>query len=447
MTQLVVKSQRVIFPEGERPAVIVIRDGIIQKVKDFDDEPETFNSQLLDVGEQVVMPGIIDVHVHINEPGRTDWEGFATATRAAAMGGATTLVDMPLNSTPVTTTVENFQAKLDAAEGQLATNVAYHAGVIPNHVKELDQLLSMGAIAGKAFMIDSGMEDFPFSDQATLRDAMRVLKKHGKPLLAHGELDLQLPMPATPWVKYEDYLASRPPSMEIEAVKMLIELCAETDCAVHLVHLSAAEPLAILQEARAGGLPITVETSPHYLYLAAEDISDGATQFKCAPPIRLKENQERLRQALLAEDIDLVATDHSPCPPELKGMDTGDFSTAWGGISSLQYCLPITWSAMRQVGATPVDIARWLCQNPARSMGLQQLGRIGVGKTADLTIWDPERELTVSPAVTQHRHKITPYDGATLTGKVTHTILGGNLIFEDGVVNPGLRGRSILKTG
>ncbi len=445
MSGLVIKSRRVVFPGGERPAVILVRDGIIQEVREYADELNTGDLPVLDFGDDVVMPGIIDVHVHVNEPGRTEWEGFETATKAAAMGGVTTIVDMPLNSTPVTTTVENFRAKLDAAEGKLAVNVAYHAGVIPDHADQLDQVLEMGAIAGKAFMIDSGMEDFPFADRDTLREAMMVLKRHGKPLLAHGELALDLAQPQQPWIKFADYLASRPQAMETAAVKMLIDLCAETDCAVHLVHLSATDALPLLKDARGGGLPITVETSPHYLYFAAEDVSDGATQFKCAPPIREKENQTILRQALLNGDIDLVATDHSPCPPSLKNIESGDFSTAWGGISSLQYVLPVTWSAMREVGAEPADMARWLCQKPAGSMGLRQHGRIDTGKVADFVVWDPDGSVEVSGEMTQHRHKITPYDGLSLTGRVSCTVLGGKVIYQNGDLIDEKLGRSILK--
>lgn len=444
MSRVIVRGERIVFPDGERPGAICIEDGIIQSIGDINDFPVIVGDRLIDAANHVVMAGMIDVHVHINEPGRTDWEGFETATRAAAMGGSTLLVDMPLNSTPVTTTVENFQLKLDAAEGKLAVNVAYHAGVIPGHAEQLDQLLSMGAIAGKAFMIDSGMDDFPFADRETLREAMLVLKKHGKPLLAHGELDLDLETPATPWTDFADYLASRPQAMETAAVKMLIDLCAETDCAVHLVHLSATEPLPMLRDAREGGLPFTVETSPHYLLLAAEDVPDGATQFKCAPPIRGVENRSVLRQALTDGDIDLVATDHSPCPPELKNLATGDFSTAWGGISSLQYMLPIVWTAMQEQGATPADMAKWLSQKPAKMLGLKSHGRLSLGKVADLVIWDPSGETHVTPELTAHKHKITPYDGMKLKGKVLHTMVGGKTVFENDVITTSNIGKSLM---
>ena len=428
MGTFILQGERVVFPDGERPGSIYITDGEIRAVG----RRHQFAGyeELIDVGSQVIMPGMIDVHVHINEPGRTDWEGFETATKAAAVGG--------------TTTVESFQQKLDAAEGKLSVNVAYHAGVIPNHAAHLDQLLSMGAIAGKAFMINSGMDDFPFSDRETLREAMLVLKNHGKPLLAHGELDLNLKTPPAPWTKFSDYLASRPQAMETAAVQMLIELCEETGCAVHLVHLSAIEPLEMLRSARKRGLPITVETSPHYLLLTAEDVPDGQTQFKCAPPIREASNQVVLKNALMAGDIDLVATDHSPCPPSLKNFETGDFSTAWGGISSLQYMLPIVWTAMESEGATPADMARWLCQKPAEMLGLDRLGALEVGKKADIIVWDPASETVVEPASTYHRHKVTPYDGRSLKGCVTQTILGGRTIFKDGKLTQPNLGKSLM---
>lgn len=444
MSVFVLQGERVIFPDGDRPGALYISEGHIKAVG----RRHQFAGyeQVIDVGGKIIMAGIVDVHVHINEPGRADWEGFSTATKAAAYGGITTLVDMPLNSTPVTTTIDHFQQKLDAAENQLAVNVAYHAGVIPGHVAHLDKVLGMGAVAGKAFMIDSGMEDFPFADRETLREAMLVLKKHNKPLLAHGELKLDLEMPKTPWTKFADYLASRPQAMETAAVKMLIELCEETGCAVHLVHLSATEPLALLRSSRAKGLPITVETSPHYLYLSAEDVPDGATQFKCAPPIRKRENQNVLRDALMASDIDLIATDHSPCPPELKNLDTGDFATAWGGISSVQYLLPIIWSAMHGAGATPSDLARWLCQKPAEMLGLSKMGigTLAKGNVADVIVWDPEAEFTVGSDLTQHRHKLTPYDGRTLKGIVDQTILGGRTIFKDGLLTRSDFGKSLM---
>ncbi|MFT5196776.1 MAG: allantoinase, partial [Candidatus Promineifilaceae bacterium] len=385
MAVFVLQGERVIFPDGERPGSLYIADGRIKAVG----RRHQFAGyeEVIDVGNRVIMAGMIDAHVHINEPGRSDWEGFVTATRAAAAGGTTTLVDMPLNSSPVTTTVENFQLKLDAAEGKLAVNVGYYAGVIPNHAKQLDEVLSMGAMAGKAFMIDSGIDEFPFADRDTLRESMLVLKKHNKPLLAHGEVDIGLELPPTPWTTFGDYLSTRPPAMETAAVQMLIELCEETGCAVHLVHLSAVEPLPMLRAARARGLSITVETSPHYLYLAAEDILDRQTQFKGSPPIRDRANQVVLRQALLAGDIDLVGTDHSPCPPELKNFETGDFATAWGGLSSLQYLLPVVWTAMREVGATPSDMARWCCQKPAEMLALDQLGTLEKGKSADVIVW------------------------------------------------------------
>ena len=445
MKEFILRGERVILPRGESAAALLISNGVIKSIGDYASTFQTKVETLIDVGRSVLMPGLVDMHVHINEPGRTAWEGFLTATQSAAAGGTTTLVDMPLNSSPVTTTVDHFNQKLEAAKGKLAVDVGYYAGIIPNHSKHLDQLLSQGAMAGKAFLIDSGIDEFPFADRETLREAMHILKRHNKPLLAHAELPAkQHTEPPKPWTKYADYLASRPPEMETTAIDMLIELCEETGCAVHVVHLSAIEPLDMLRDARARGLPITVETSPHYLLLAAEDIPDGRTDFKCAPPIREKANQSVLRQALLSGDIDLVATDHSPCPPDLKNLESGDFATAWGGISSLQYLLPIVWTGLKDLGAVPSHLSRWLSQNPANVLGLHDRGRIEVGRRADFVSWNPDASFEVSATQTHHRHKLTPYDGMTLWGKVQLTMLGGEIIFQDGqILSPNL-GKSLM---
>lgn len=444
MNHFVLKGKHIVLPSGVAAASILIVEGVIEAIGGYDADFDQSAINTIDMQEMVIMPGLVDVHVHINEPGRTEWEGFETATQAAAAGGVTTVIDMPLNSSPVTTTVESFQQKLEAADGKLAVDVAYHAGVVPDHAEQLDQVLSMGAIAGKAFMIDSGIDEFPFADRNALRAGMRVLKAHNKPLLAHGEVELGVNTPAPPWTRFNDYLASRPQAMETAAVKMLIELCQETGCAVHLVHLSATEPLEMLRAARAKGLPITVETSPHYLLLTAEEILDGRTEFKCAPPIREKANQAILKQALLNGDIDIVATDHSPCSPDLKKLETGDFSSAWGGISSLQYLLPIVWTAMKDDGATPADLARWLSANPAKIMGLQDRGTIEVGRKADLVCWSAERSFEVNPALTRHRHKLTPYNGRTLFGQVQMTMLGGKIIFQNGELKASDLGKSLM---
>ncbi|MEM9776494.1 MAG: amidohydrolase family protein, partial [Chloroflexota bacterium] len=263
MSEFVLKGKRVVLTDGESAASLLISDGNIVSIGEHNAEYDLPAKDIYDLGCSVLMPGIIDVHVHINEPGRTEWEGFETATQAAAAGGLTTLADMPLNSSPVTTTVESFRKKLNESSTKLAVDVAYHAGVVPDHAEQLNKVLSMGAIAGKAFMIDSGIDEFPFADRDTLHEAMTVLKTHNKPLLAHAELELSLDLPEPPWTRFKDYLASRPQAMETGAVKLLIELCKETGCAVHVVHLSATEPLEMLRAARAKGLPITVETSPH----------------------------------------------------------------------------------------------------------------------------------------------------------------------------------------
>ncbi len=303
------------------------------------------------------MPGVVDAHVHINEPGRTHWEGFATATQAAAVGGTTTVVDMPLNSDPVTTTPEALVAKQAAAHGQLWVDCAFYAGVVPGQINQLEALLAAGCVGGKAFMVYSGIPEFAAAGPADLRHAMQILARHQRPLLVHAEVDYPpAARPPRPWRTYASYLATRPPSWEVEAIRVLIDLCRETGCHTHIVHLATAEALPFLRAARAEGLPITVETAPHYLHFAAEQIATGDTLFKCAPPIRQADNREALWAALLAGDIDLVATDHSPCPPELKQLQTGDFAAAWGGHCGCNGCCP--WSGAVFAGAAAVSVGR-----------------------------------------------------------------------------------------
>lgn len=425
------RSTQVVFNKQLQPATLLIEEGRIAEILPYDQLPA--DVLLEDVGSLVVMPGCIDAHVHINEPGRTNWEGFATATQAAAAGGITTLVDMPLNSSPVTTTPEALQKKLLAAQGQLWVNCAFYAGVVPGHLAQLDELLAAGCVAGKAFMVHSGLDEFPAVGEAELRQAMLILKKHGKPLLAHAELELTAPVNTQPR-SYSAYLASRPEVWEVEAIRLLIKLCRETGCAVHVVHLSAAAAVPLLAQAKAEGLPITVETAPHYLYFAAETIPDGATQFKCAPPIRPRANQEQLWQGLETGVIDFIATDHSPCEPELKQLASGDFTQAWGGIASLQWLLPAVWSQAKKRGFSVVKLAEWLSQRPAAFLGLTGRGEIAAGAVADLVVWNPEEEFEITPESVRHRHSISPYVGETVKGVIERTYVAGQLVYQTGRV-------------
>ncbi|HEV2130748.1 MAG TPA: allantoinase AllB, partial [Longimicrobiaceae bacterium] len=401
---------------------------------------------LVDAGDAVVMPGLVDTHVHINEPGRTEWEGFETATRAAAAGGVTTLVDMPLNSIPAATAVAGLRAKLEAAAEQCWVDVGFWGGMVPGNRTELGPLLAAGARGFKCFLVPSGVEEFPHVSEHDLREALPELAARGAVLLAHAELPGPLEaasatLSADPR-SYAAYLRSRPPQAEVEAIRLLIRLCREVGARIHIVHLAAAEALPLLREARAEGLPITAESCPHYLHFAAEEIPDGATQLKCAPPIRERANRERLWEALGDGTIGMVGTDHSPCPPAMKALDSGDFGRAWGGISSLQLGLSVMWRGARERGYPLDRLAEWMSAAPARLAGLgHRKGAIAVGYDADLVVWSPETEFVVDPAGLHHRHKLTPYAGARLPGVVEMTFLRGEKIYDRGEFRTGPSGR------
>lgn len=424
------RSSRVVLPDAVGPATIVIRDERIEAV--------TANpgplAELVDVGDLVVSPGLVDCHVHVNEPGRTEWEGFETATRAAAAGGVTTVVDMPLNSLPVTTTAAAFEAKLAACRDKCTVDVGFWGGVVPGNTGDLPELARAGVLGCKAFLVHSGIDDFPNVTREDLRAAMPVLRDLGLPLLAHAELDLGAPVDeATSPCAYRRYLASRPPAWEDAAIRLIVELCRETGCAVHIVHLSSAGSIEVLRRAKAEGLPVTVETCPHYLCLEAEQIPDGATHFKCAPPIRDHANREALWDALFEGVIDFVISDHSPCVPALKLPEQGDFLNAWGGIASLQLGLPAVWTEARRRGATLLQLSRWTSSHPAAFAGLgRRKGRIAPGFDADLVVWDPEASFEVVPEGLFFRHKVSPYLGSELQGRVHATWLRGVKVFDGG---------------
>ena len=387
-----------------------------------------------EAGDSVIMPGLVDTHVHINEPGRAEWEGFETATKAAAAGGITTLVDMPLNSTPVTTTVPAFREKLSAAEGKLWVDCGFHGGVVPGNAQELQGLIGAGVLGFKAFLVHSGIDEFPHVTEHDLRLAMPLIARSNLPLLVHCELAADIPQAAGRGSKiYGDYLSSRPSEWEHDAIALMIRLCRAYRCRTHIVHLSSADALPILTDARSEELPLTVETCPHYLYFTAEEIPDGDTRYKCAPPIRGRGNRERLWGAARDGIIDMIVSDHSPSTPGLKCMETGNFQQAWGGIASLQFGLSIIWTEARQRGFTIADIARLMSRQPAALVNLgQRKGSIAPGFDADFVVWNPDEEFTIEPPVTHHRHKLTPYEGRTLRGRVTGTYLRGIKIFDHG---------------
>ena len=449
-----IRSTRVVVDGAVGPAAIrFAADGRIQAIDRRASDRGAGDDDLLDVGSLVVSPGLVDCHVHVNEPGRTEWEGFETATHAAAAGGVTTLVDMPLNCIPVTTTAAALEAKRAACAGQLAVDVGFWGGVIPGNTGDLPGLSRAGALGCKAFLIHSGIDEFPNATEIDLRQAMPALRGLGLPLLAHAELDIGgVPAAAGSGADpraYQGYLASRPRAWEDAAIRLLIALCRETGCAVHIVHLSSASSLPALRAAKDEGLRITVETCPHYLCFEAEAIPDGATHFKCAPPIREHENREALWRALGDGTIDLVISDHSPCTPALKLPERGDFQQAWGGIASLQLGLAAVWTEARRRGHGLADIAAWMSERPARLAGLgSRKGRIAPGLDADLVVWDPDEEHVVGAAELQFRHKISPYVGRALAGRVHRTILRGQIAYDaaDGGAEsaPAARGVTLL---
>jgi allantoinase len=434
--ELVIRGRRVVTEHGVGPASVHITRSYVSAISILEDVPP--GAELIEADDSIVMPGLVDTHVHVNQPGRTDWEGFETATRAAAAGGVTTIVDMPLNSIPATTTLEGLNAKLEAARDKLHVDVGFWGGVVPGNTSELTKLWEAGVVGFKCFLIHSGVEEFPNVTEKDLRQAMPELARLGALLIVHAELPGPVDaccqsIAGAPARAYQTVLRSRPREAENEAVALMIRLCRETGCRVHVVHHSSADALPMLRNAKRFGLPITAETCPHYLHFAAEDISDGATEFKCCPPIRERGNREQLWDALRDGTIDFIVSDHSPCPPELKRREEGDFMNAWGGISSLQLRLPVIWTEARERGFTIEDLTKWLCREPARQVGLQNLkAAIKDGYDADIVIWNPDREVQVEPSLLHHRHKLSPYTGEVLRGVVEKTFVRGQMVYDGG---------------
>ncbi|MEO3747783.1 allantoinase AllB [Plantactinospora sp. B5E13] len=413
--ELVLRSRRVLLPDGERPAAVRIRDGRIAAIAGYHDLPG------VDLGTLALLPGLVDTHVHVNEPGRTEWEGYRTATRAALAGGITTIVDMPLNSVPPTVTVPALRDKRAAARDRCHVDVGFWGGAVPDHLADLPALAAAGVLGFKAFLVDSGVPEFPPLDPAGLGRALAAVDAL---FLVHAEDPAELrPAPAS--ARYRDFLDSRPPSAERRAVEAVLAVARRTGGRVHILHLSAADALAPLRAARRDGVRVTAETCPHYLVLDAAEIPDGATEFKCCPPIRDAANRDALWAALADGTVDCVVSDHSPCPPALKQFGGGDFATAWGGVASLQLGLPLVWTEARRRGHGLADLVRWMARRPAEIAGLPAKGRLEVGAVADLVALDPDAGFTVDPARLFHRHPVTPYAGRRLTGVVRATWLGG----------------------
>ncbi|HMH20558.1 MAG TPA: allantoinase AllB [Puia sp.] len=455
-------SNHIVFPDGVREATLIIRDGLIQDV--MEGPAGDLPYSLVDVGDKTLMPGLTDPHVHINEPGRTDWEGFDTATRSALAGGLTMLVDMPLNSSPVTTSVVAFDRKLAAAADRLYTDCGFWGGVVPGNEKDIRPLIEKGVLGFKAFLTHSGIDEFPNARVEDLRKAMPIIAAYGLPLLVHCEWEWggvaeaavaagvsmgvtgsEVVAPADPR-SYAAYLASRPSRWEDDAIALMIGLCEEYGCRTHIVHLSSADSVSQIRQAKKKGLPLTAETAQHYLYFSAEKIGDGQPLFKCAPPIRNENNRQRLWDALLDGTIDLVATDHSPAPPDLKELASGDLTKAWGGISSIQLALPVLWTAARERGGSLPQLVKWLSSGPALLTGQSSVrGVIAAGYEADLIMWEPEQRFRVTAEILYHKHRITPYLGEELYGVVEQTYLHGRKVFDNGSFTLPARGKIILR--
>jgi len=444
--ELIIRGRRVVLPDTVGPRSIHIREERIVKVGDYDDVAS--DCELIEAGDDsVVMPGLVDTHVHVNSPGRTEWEGFHSATLAAAAGGVTTLIDMPLNSIPATTTLAAFETKLEHARNDCFIDVGFWGGVVPGNTDQLAPMLEAGVVGFKCFLVPSGVDEFAHVTEEDLREAMPELTRLGALLIVHAELPGPIKADAGSSNDYERFLDSRPRAAENEAIELMIRLSREFDTRVHIVHLSSAEAIPLLRRAQADGVKITAETCPHYLHFSAEKIPAGATEFKCCPPIREQENRERLWEGLADGTIDFLVSDHSPCPGEMKLRQSGDFMKACGGIASLQLRLPVIWSEAHRRGFSLLEVTRWLCANPARQVSLERRkGAIAPGADADLVIWNPERQFTVAAVTLHHRHKITPYEGETLTGVVQQTFLRGKKIYDNGHFAPAPIGHMLRQT-
>ncbi|MSP93370.1 MAG: allantoinase AllB [Myxococcales bacterium] len=435
-------SRRALVDGRLQPAALRVEDGRIAEVV-CPPPPLPVTEDVHDCGDLALLPGIVDTHAHLNEPGRTEWEGFATATRACAAGGITTVVDMPLNSDPVTTTLEALYVKAAAVADHAAVDYAFWGGVVPGNADQLAAMAGAGVCGFKSFLCFSGIDDFPASSEADLDRAMPILAELGVPLLVHAEIESPVDVPADPR-RYATYLASRPARFEVAALELVARLAERHRGPVHVVHLSAADALQAAHRVRQDGLPLTIETCPHYLTLAAEDVPDGATEYKCAPPVREAANRERLWQALRVGDIDLVVSDHSPCVPGLKRSETGDFLGAWGGIAGLQLSPWLVWTGAAARGFGLADLARWMCERPAALAGLShRKGRLAAGLDADFVVFDPDAETVVEAATLRHRWKTTPYLGRHLRGRVLQTWLRGRCVWAGGDLDSGWHGARV----
>lgn len=444
---LIIRGRRVVVSEHVGPASIHIHRGTISSVESYDQI--LTGIELVDVDDDsVVMPGLVDTHVHINDPGRTEWEGFETATQAAAAGGVTAVVDMPLNSIPPTTTLENFRSKLATAAGSCFVDIGFWGGVVPGNTSELAAMKKAGVAGFKCFLVPSGVDEFQHVTESDLREAMPELTRLDAMLIVHAELPGPIEQAATVGTsasEYSTFLHSRPRAAEDLAIELMIRLSKEFGTLVHIVHLSSADALPMIRKAQREGVRISAETCPHYLHFAAEEIPTGATEFKCCPPIREEENREQLWKGLDDGTIETIVSDHSPCPASMKLLERGDFVESWGGIASLQLRLPVIWTEASKRGFSIVKLTEWLSTGPARQVRWEgKKGLIEKGHDADLVVWNPDEEFTVDPASLLHRHKISPYRHEKLKGVVKKTFLRGREIFDGAKVIKERSGKFLL---
>lgn len=444
---LAIYCKKTILPEGIKDATVLIREGKIVDIVEGK-APAGTAKKLVSCGESVLMPGLIDSHVHINEPGRTEWEGFETATKAAAAGGVTTLIDMPLNSTPVTTTVKNFNAKLKAAQGKIYVNCGFWGGLVPDNANDIEDLIKAGVLGFKVFLTHSGIDDFPNAGITDIEGVAEKLAKNNLPLLVHAEFDEdskeQAEHKSEPY-SYQNFLRSRPKEWEDKAINAMIKVAEKFKLRTHIVHLSSSNSIASIKDAKDKGIPLTVETCPHYLFFNAETIPDADPRFKCTPPIREKENNEKLWDALVDGTLDFVVTDHSPAPAEMKSITDGNLYEAWGGISTLQFELPIVWSMAMEKGVPLEQASAWMTSKVAAFLNLPNKGKIALGADADLVVWNPIKKMKVSPALMKFKHPISPYEGVMLSGLVEKTYVGGVLVYDKGSFVSSPTGKIILR--
>jgi len=443
--KIAVYSKNVVLPNKKGAYTILIEEGKIKEIKEGRVEQEAYDFK--DYGDWVIMPGVIDPHVHINEPGRTEWEGFKSGTTAAVAGGVTTLVDMPLNSSPVTINVKELENKLEAGKEKMQMNCGFWGGIVPANTEDLVPLADAGVLGFKAFLAHSGIDEFPDSDEATMRAAYEALKGRNLPILAHCEIlsgNHSATLEANP-TSYSAYLSSRPRKWENDAVALMLKLAEEYQHPTHIVHLSSSDPLEAIRAAKKKGVPVTVESCPHYIFFNAEDIPDGDTRYKCAPPIREKANNALLWQALIDGTLDFIGSDHSPAPPNIKELTTGNLQKAWGGISGIQFTLSAIWTKGQEYGLTLERLKEVLCEAPAKFIGYESSkGKIEINYDADLVVWNPEETYQVTTNTIEAKHKVSPYEDMILKGVVKQTYVGGELVWNGNELTTSCKGKALL---